>query len=93
MKLKFRADKKDFVIFLILLVVLFFAVAIGVIQINSFATTGELRTLNIFRVYYEEKYYDNDTSLLWLTIIFYIGILAAIMMSCSSYFFESLFIV
>lgn len=88
MKLKFRADKKDFVIFAILLVVLFVAVAIGVIQINSFATTGELRSLNFIKVFYEEIVYDKDFTLIWLTIIFYIVILAAIMMSCSSYFFE-----
>ena len=32
--------------------------------------------------------YDKDLTLIWLTIIFYMVILAAIMMSCSSYFFE-----
>ena len=54
MKLKFRADKKDFIIFGIFLVVLFFFVAEAVNQINSFATTGELRTLNFFKVMIEQ---------------------------------------
>ena len=72
MKLKFRADKKDIVIFIILLVVLFALVAISVIQINSFATTGELRTLNFVKVYIEEYVNYRSFKLLGLTLIFLI---------------------
>ena len=88
MKLKFRADKKDFVIFGIFLVVLFFFVAEAVNQINSFATTGELRTLNFFKVMIEQIINDGDFTLVMLTLIFYIVAVGALMGMSSSYFFE-----
>ena len=88
MKLKFRADKKDFVIFGIFLVVLFFFVAEAVNQINSFATTGELRTLNFFKVMLEQIINDGDFTLVMLTLIFYVIAIAALMAMSSSYFFE-----
>ena len=88
MKLKFRADKKDFVIFGIFLVVLFFFVAEAVNQINSFATTGELRTLNFFAVMYEQIRDYGDFTLVMLTLIFYVAAVAALMGMSSSYFFE-----
>ena len=43
MKLKFRADKKDIVIFLIFCVVLLYLIAIAVLNLNSFATEGTFR--------------------------------------------------
>lgn len=88
MKLKFRADKKDFVIFGIFLIVLFFFVAEAVNQINSFATTGELRTLNFFKVMLEQIINDGDFTLVMLTLIFYVIAIAALMAMSSSYFFE-----
>ena len=88
MKLKFRADKKDFVIFGIFLVILFFFVAEAVNQINSFTTTGELRTLNFFKVIFEDIIYNGDYTLLMLTLVFYVVALGALMAMSSSYFFE-----
>ena len=88
MKLKFRADKKDFIIFGIFLVILFFFVAEAVNQINSFTTTGELRTLNFFKVIFEDIIYNGDYTLLMLTLVFYVVALGALMAMSSSYFFE-----
>ena len=41
MKLKFRADAKDIVIFLIFCVVLFYFIMIAVVNIHSFADGGQ----------------------------------------------------
>ena len=46
MKLKFRADLKDIVIFLIFCLVLLYLVAIAVINLNSVALDGTFRGLN-----------------------------------------------
>ena len=88
MKLKFRADKKDIVKFIIFAVVLYLLVAEVVIQINSITTTEELRSLNIFKVFYEELTINNSIKLIVLSIFFYIIALVALVVSCSSYFFE-----
>ena len=62
MKLKFRADKKDIVIFLIFCVVLLYLIAIAVLNLNSFATEGEFRGLNPFPAF------SKEFPLLWLNI-------------------------
>ena len=48
MKLKFRADPEDLTIFGIFAVFLLYIVAIGVLNLNSFATEGYLHGLNPF---------------------------------------------
>ena len=80
MKLKFRAEAKDIVIFIIFCIVLLYFVAIAVLNINSFAMEGIFRGLNPFPAFGPE--------FLLYTIVFYILILVALMLSASSYFFE-----
>ncbi len=80
MKLKFRADKKDIVIFLIFCVVLLYLIAIAVLNLNSFATEGTFRGLNPFPAFSSEFIIP--------TILFYILALVAIIAGCSSLFFE-----
>lgn len=80
MKLKFRADKKDIVIFLIFCLVLLYLVAIAVINLNSVAVDGTFRGLNPFPAFTSE--------FITATLLFYILSLVAIFTACSSYFFE-----
>ena len=48
MKLKFRADKDDLVIFGIFAIFLLYIVCIGVVNLHSFATEGYFSTFNPF---------------------------------------------
>ncbi len=80
MKLKFRAEAKDLVIFAIFCLVLLYFVAIAVINLNSFAMEGVFRGLNPFPAFGSEFIIP--------TIVFYIVALLALMLACSSYFFE-----
>ena len=79
MKLKVRAETKDVVIFLIFCLVLLYLVAIAVINLNSFAVDGVFLGLNPIPAFVE---------FFWPTIILYFVILIALMLTCSSYFFE-----
>ncbi len=79
MKLKVRADKKDVLIFLIFCVVLLYLVAIVVVNLNSFAVDGEFSGLNPIPAF---------TNFFFPTIVFYLITLVALMLTCSSYFFE-----
>ena len=80
MKLKFRADKKDIVIFIIFCVVLLYLVSIAVVNIRSIFDSGEFTGLNPFPAF-------NSDNLI-LTLTFYIAALIAIFVASSSYFFE-----
>lgn len=80
MKLKFRADKKDIVIFLIFCAVLLYLIAIAVVNIHTVAIEGVFAGLNPIPAF------QND--LLLTTLLFYILALIAIFTACSSYFFE-----
>ena len=80
MKLKFRAEAKDIVIFLIFCVVLLYFVAIAVLNLNSFAVDGVFRGLNPFPAF--------GLDFILYTIVFYLLALIALMLACSSYFFE-----
>lgn len=80
MKLKFRADKKDIVIFLIFCAVLLYLIAIAVLNLNSFATEGVFRGLNPLPAFSGE--------FILPTLVFYIIALVAIIAGCSSLFFE-----
>ena len=79
MKLKVRADSKDMLIFLIFCVILLYLVAIAVVNLNSFAVDGVFLGLNPIPAF---------TDFFLATIVIYIIILVALMMTCSSYFFE-----
>ena len=80
MKLKFRADKKDIVIFIIFCIVLLYLIAIAVVNLRSIFSTGEFTGLNPFPAF-------NSDNLI-ITLSFYIVVLIAIFASSSSYFFE-----
>ena len=80
MKLKFRADKKDIVIFLIFCVVLLYLVAIAVVNLHSIFVNQEFTGLNPFPAFNSENIIS--------TLAFYILALVAVFLSSSSYFFE-----
>lgn len=80
MKLKFRADLKDIVIFLIFCLVLLYLIAIAVLNLNSVAVDGTFRGLNPLPAFSSE--------FITSTLLFYILTLIALLSTCSSYFFE-----
>ncbi len=80
MKLKFRADLKDIVIFLIFCLVLLYLIAIAVLNLNSVAVDGTFRGLNPFPAFTSE--------FITATLLFFVLALVAILTACSSYFFE-----
>lgn len=80
MKLKFVAEKKDVVIFLIFCLILLYFVAIAVLNINSFAMEGIFFGLNPFPAFSSE--------FIGYTIFLYVFSLIALMLACSSFFFE-----
>ena len=80
MKLKFRADLKDIVIFLIFCLVLLYLIAIAVLNLNSVAVDGTFRGLNPLPAFTSE--------FITATLLFYVLALVAIFTACSSYFFE-----
>ena len=82
MKLKFRADAEDLLIFVMFLIFLLYVIAIAVVNLNSLATSGELGVLNLNPL----PAFGPD--LFFATIVFYIVILFAIFASTSSMFFE-----
>ena len=80
MKLKFRAEAKDWVIFGIFCVFLLYIVALAVLNLSSMASEGTLAGLNPLPAF--SSHYIKST------IIFYLIALAGLFASCSSYFFE-----
>ena len=80
MKLKFVAETKDVVIFLIFCVVLLYFIAIAVVNVNSFAMEGTLAGLNPFPAF--------SSQFIFATIILYIFALLSLLLACSSLFFE-----
>lgn len=80
MKLKFRAEKKDVIIFLIFCVVLLYLVAIGILNIVEFLGTGFLWGFNPFPAFGPEY--------IVATFTFFFFALAGIMFSVKSFFFD-----
>lgn len=80
MKLKFRAEAKDIKIFIVFSILLFYLVAIAILNISEFVDTATLHGLNPLPVF--------TNGLLGPTIIFYFTILVMIIVSVQSYFFE-----
>lgn len=80
MKLKFKAEPQDILIFILFAILLFFIVALGIANIYSLAQTGYFCGLNLGMAF--------TSTTLPATIIFYLLALAGIFMSVSSYFFE-----
>lgn len=81
MKLKFRAEPKDLLIFAIFCIFLLFIVAWGVINLSSFATTGKLYGINFLPAF--------TPTYLPATITFYILAVGLAFAGVKSYFFET----
>ncbi len=80
MKLKFKATAKDYLIFVIFAIVLLYFVAIAVLNLSSFATSGSFHGFDPFPAFSKDY--------LVPTIVGYIFALIFIITSVSSYFFE-----
>lgn len=80
MKLKFRADSKDIVIFVIFCVILLYLCSIAVLNLSEFSKYGTFFGLNPFPAFTSEYIFP--------TLVIFIFALAAIIMSVSSYFFD-----
>ena len=80
MKLKFRADSKDLVIFLIFSIFLLYFIAIAVLNLATFANDSTLHGFNPLPAFSREY--------IVYTLIIFVAVMAAIMTSVSSYFFE-----
>ena len=80
MKLKFRADKEDIMIFVVFAIFLLYVVAIAVVNLHSFATTGSLSGLNPFPAFAPD--------FIGFTLVIYLGSLFGLFVSVKSYFFE-----
>ena len=80
MKLKFRADKDDVMIFIVFAIFLLYIVAIGVVNLHSFATEGYFSGLNPLPAF--------TPKFLWMTLLIYFLALIGMLVSVKSYFFE-----
>ena len=80
MKLKFRADGKDWMIFILFCFLLLYLSAIAVLNLSEFSKYGNFFGFNPFPAFTSEY--------LMSTIAVFVFALAAIIMSVSSYFFD-----
>ena len=80
MKLKFRADAQDLLIFGIFAIFLLYVIALGVVNIPVLASEGHFVGLNPLPAFSTEN--------ISVTFVFYILFLGGIFASVSSYFFE-----
>lgn len=80
MKLKFRAEPQDILIFIIFAIFLLYLVALLVVNLPSIAIDGVFAGLNPFPAFAPDK--------IATTIVFYLVALGGLFMSVSSYFFE-----
>ena len=80
MKLKFRADAKDWLIFGMFCVFLLYIVCLAVVNLSSMATEGTLAGLNPLPAF--------SPQFVKSTLVFYLIALGGLFASCSSYFFD-----
>ena len=80
MKLKFRAEPKDIVIFIVFSLFLLYLVAIAVLNIASFSQNNTLHGLDTLPAFSGDYFAP--------TMVFFLFALIAIISSVSSYFFE-----
>ena len=80
MKFKFRADPEDLLMFIMFAIFLLYIVAIGVVNLSTFAHEGHLSGLNPFPAFLP-KY-------LLSTLVIYLVALGGLFVSVSSLFFE-----
>lgn len=81
MKLKFRAELKDIIIFIIFSIFCFYIVSIGVLNALSILEDGTFHGLNPIPIFFSDK--------IILAIILFLAILIVTFTSVSSYFFET----
>ena len=80
MKFKFRADPEDLLIFGIFAAFLLYIVALGVVNLSTFANEGHLSGLNPFPAF--------GPDYILSTLVLYILALIGLFISVSSMFFE-----
>ena len=80
MKLKFRADKDDLIIFGVFAIFLLYIIAIGIVNLHTLTTEGVFSGFNPFPAFTPE--------FLWMTLLIYIVALIGMFASVKSYFFE-----
>lgn len=80
MKLKFKADATDVIIFLLFAIFLFYVVCLGILNFPELAINGRFYGLNPFPALAPNR--------ITATLVFYLIFLGAIFASVSSYFFE-----
>lgn len=80
MKLKFKAEPKDILYFVLFSIFLFYLIAVGVGNLSSYSQTGYLVGFNPLPGLSEKNLFG--------TILFFIIIMIGIVMMVSSYFFE-----
>ncbi len=80
MKLKFRAEPQDILIFVLFALFLLYVVALGVLNLSSFAVYGEFHGFNPIEAFFPEN--------ILATIVFFILALVGIFVGVGSYFFE-----
>ena len=80
MKLRFRAEPQDILIFIIFAIFLLFIIALGVLNLSSLAQEGVFHGLNPLPAF--------DPEHIFATLLFYFIALVGLFISVSSYFFE-----
>ena len=80
MKLKFRAEPQDVLIFVLFAIFLLFIIALGVVNLPMLASEGRFAGINPLPAFSPDN--------ILTTLIFYLVALGALFMSVSSYFFE-----
>lgn len=80
MKLKFRAEPKDILIFVIFSITLLYFIAIAVLNVVSFLNDSTLHGLNPLPAFTKEYFAP--------TMVFFIAFMIAVVTGVSSYFFE-----
>ena len=80
MKLKFRAEPKDVLYFILFLIFLFYLIAVGIGNITSLSKYGEIVGFNPFPGLSPENIFS--------TILFFLLAIGGILMLVSSYFFD-----
>lgn len=80
MKLQFRAELKDIKIFVVFSILLFYLVAIAILNVVEFINTSTLHGFNPLPIFSSE--------LIGPAIVFYIATLVMIIVSVKSYFFD-----
>ena len=80
MKLKIRAEKKDFIMFGIFALVLLYLVAIAILNVVSFLSESTIWGLNPFPAF--------GPDYLAATLVFWFFALAGVFLSVKSYFFD-----